>query len=114
MKKLLFILILLFSANLYASITEIDERKNDIYYANGVLNTKEQVWASLDIIKDSVVQNIYNNNETAMFKETHFDVLYNESNGMFWDLLEAFQQKRVEHKYYWLAVDTISFPSLRQ
>jgi hypothetical protein len=114
MKKLLLFLIFLFPIFLNAQTADIDERKNDIYYANGIMNTRTQAQDSSNLIYEAAKKDFYNSNTTAMKRETDYKLLYNESHSMFWDLLEAFQQKRVEHKYYWLAVDTISFPSLRQ
>jgi hypothetical protein len=85
----------------FGQIAVIDERVNDIYYANGIMNTRTQAQASSDLIKDNALKDIYNNNKLAMDRETKYKLLYNESHGIFEDLLESFQQKRVEHKYYW-------------
>jgi hypothetical protein len=107
MKKLLLFLIFLFPIFLNAQTGDIDERKNDIYFANGIATERWQADRSLNIIRNAALQDIYNNNLSERKRETDYKLLYNESHSMFWDLLEAFQQKRVEHKYYWLAVDTV-------
>ncbi len=58
MKNILTLLIL-FSSFLYA---EIDERKTDIYYGNGILTTEKEAWGSLKkVLKPSVLKDIYNN-----------------------------------------------------
>ncbi|MDR2100261.1 MAG: hypothetical protein LBP40_05490 [Campylobacteraceae bacterium] len=107
MKKLLLFLIFLSPMFLNAEEVKIDERINDIYFANGIMNTRTQAQDSSDLIYNATLQDIYNNNLSEMKLETNYKLLYNESHGMFEDLLEAFQQKRAEHKYYWLAADTV-------
>lgn len=86
----------------------IDERINDIYFANGMMIERWEADKSLDLIRNATLRDIYNNNLSEMKREARFDLLYNHSHGIFEDLLESFQQKRAEHKYYWLAADTIA------
>jgi hypothetical protein len=101
MKKLLLILILIFPLFAFSETIEIDERKNDIYFLNGKLVTKEDAWKSSKLISKAAKKDIYSNNETAMNKEVNFDLLYNQTFGFYADVLEAFNQKKAEHKYFW-------------
>jgi hypothetical protein len=103
MRKLLLILLALSPFFLQAQDITIDERINDIYYLNGKVVTKKEAWKSSEMIAKVALQDIYSNNESAMLKETHFDLLYNSSYGFYIDVFEAFNQKRAEHKYYWIA-----------
>jgi hypothetical protein len=106
MKKLLLFLILL-SSFLNSQYITIDERVNDIFFANGILNTREDARKSLALIRDATKNDIYNGNTDAMLRETNYDILYNYTYGVGLDVLEAFFQKKAEHKYFWMAMSAI-------
>jgi hypothetical protein len=97
MKKIVLFLIFLFSF-LSSQEIVIDERKNDIYFANGIMNTKRDAESSLALLYEATKKGIYDGNTETMKRFTSFDLLYNESHGMFLDLLEAFKQKKTEHQ----------------
>jgi hypothetical protein len=101
MKKLLSILMLLLSAHVYVQAITIDERKNDIFFANGIMTTEKQAWQSSKLIYEATKKNIYDNKELAMSKEVDFKLAYNHSYGFAMDMLEVFSQKKAEHKYFW-------------
>jgi hypothetical protein len=109
MKKLLLVLtVVLLPIYAYAQDIIIDERITDIYYANGVANTREQALVSLtDIIRPSALQDIYSNDESAMLRETDYKLLYNQSYTIIPDLLEAFEQKKQDHRWFWAALDVV-------
>jgi hypothetical protein len=70
----------------------------DIYFANGVLNTEYDAWRSSDLIYDATLKDIYNDDITAMKRETDYKLLYNYTYaiilpGLF-DMLEAFTQRK--------------------
>jgi hypothetical protein len=116
MKKIILLLGFLFAASLNAATSNItiDERKNDIYFLNGKLVTRDGAWEASDFIYNATKADIYKGNTSAMEMETNFDILYNQTFGFYADVLEAFNQKKAEHKYFWITIDAISFPSLRQ
>ncbi|MDR1285201.1 MAG: hypothetical protein LBJ88_03255 [Campylobacteraceae bacterium] len=107
MKKIISLLIFLFPIFLNSQVIEIDERINDIYFANGVLVTKDGAQASLKLIIDATKQDIYNGNTDDMKKEARFDLLYNQTYGFYADMLETFNQKKAEHKYFWITIESI-------
>jgi len=108
MKKLKFILtVILIPLVLNANISSIDERVTDIYFANGILNTKKDAQASLDLIEETTLEDIYNGDEKTRDLETQYKLLYNNTYGKFMDALEVMDQKKGEHKLFWIVMDTI-------
>jgi myosin-crossreactive antigen len=101
MKKLLFILTALFYIGTFAQAITVDERINDIFFANGIMTTEKQAWESSDLIYEATKKDIYDNKELAMSKEVDFKLAYNHSYGFAMDMLEVFSQKKAEHKYFW-------------
>ena len=97
--KNIFILLILFASCLLA---EIDERKSDIYYGNGILTTKKEARDSLKrVLKPAVLNEIYNGNQVKMDELHHFDLAYNYSAkenfgdtaiASILDLMESYQQ----------------------
>ena len=70
----------------------IDERVTDIYFANGIMNSKKDARASLKLVEDEVLLSLYNGDKLEMEKHHNFDTAYNESYGMGLDLFESFLQ----------------------
>jgi hypothetical protein len=105
-------IIILLSFVLITSVTaatiKVDERVNDLYFANGIKNTEDDAKFSLYYkLQPSVKKDIYNNDEDAMSREVDFGLLYNQTHGIFFDLLEAFDQKKADHKYFWFVGDFV-------
>jgi hypothetical protein len=73
MKKLLLFLLFLLPIFLNSQTIEIDERKNNIYFANGIMNTRDNARKSLDLIYEATKNDIYSNNEADMIGETNVD-----------------------------------------
>lgn len=91
MKKILYLLI--FPILLSATSIQVDERQTDIYFANGIMNTKKNARDNLKLIRDQVRDNLYAGNQVEMNKYHNFGTAYNETHGMASDLFEAFLQK---------------------
>ncbi len=91
MKKILLLLLapLILLANTHIPI---DERITDIYFANGIMNSKEDTYSSLKLIKNELARVKYNGDKLEMEKYHNFDTAYNESYGMGLDLFESFLQ----------------------
>ena len=69
MKKLIFFVIFIIIFSGPASSSEIDERKSDIYFANGILTTEAEADQHLQDRLFSIVRNgIYNGDEDEMVK----------------------------------------------
>ncbi|MDR0408575.1 MAG: hypothetical protein LBH45_06655 [Campylobacteraceae bacterium] len=107
--KIVFILGLIFTGFANAAIDNIiiDERINDVYYLNGKLITKRDAKKSLDLIEDIILNDTYKGDKLAKKRETNFDLLYNSSYGFYVDLLEAFNQKKADHQYFWITVEAV-------
>ncbi|MDR0579009.1 MAG: cadherin domain-containing protein [Campylobacteraceae bacterium] len=106
MKKLFLILTFLFIPfYLNAQTIVIDERINDIYFANGIMNTEEDAWKSSSLLEKATLKDIYNGDIVSMKRETDFKLLYNHTYGLYADKLEAFNQKKAEHKYFWIVME---------
>lgn len=80
---------------------EIDERKSDIYYGNGIMTTKAEARASKELIKTATLNDIYHGDQVKMDKLHTFDLAYNYSakekfeNTMIatvLDLMESYEQ----------------------
>jgi len=95
---------------------EIDERKSDFYYGNGIMTTEIEARDALkDVIKPTVLTEIYNSDQTEMDKYHHFDLAYNYSAeekfgdtpvAMILDLLESYEQMTDTSLGWWTA-DTL-------
>jgi len=90
MKKIVLLLLTSFilSANNHIPI---DERVTDIYFANGIMNEKEDAENSLDLIRKNIQAKLYKD-KAEMLQNHNFDTAYNESYGMGLDLFESFLQ----------------------
>ena len=97
--RLVFLLIVLIST----LTATIDERVSDIYYGNGILTTKETADHTLfeTIKKNTVLQNIYNDDKLKMERLHKFYLAYNttalehfktQSIAEFFDRLETYEQ----------------------
>ncbi|MDR1451739.1 MAG: cadherin domain-containing protein [Helicobacteraceae bacterium] len=73
------------------------------------MNTRDNAQDSLHkIIKPVALKDIYSNDESVMLRETDYKLLYNESHGLIPDILEAFELKKQDHRWFWAAVSTAS------
>ena len=90
MKKL-FLLILLFSSILHATI---DERKSDVYFANGINTTDSEADISLQFL--ALQFEAYD--PTAYTSIANWDTVYNHTYGIGIDLYESMLQKIYEDK----------------
>lgn len=78
MKNLLLLLVFLISFQLSAN--EIDERVSDIYFGNGILTTQAEAEKSLyNILKPSIKNKIYFNDEENIKKSHNFALAYNST-----------------------------------
>lgn len=92
MKKLLITFLFLFLVPLQA---EIDEYQSDVYFANGINTSEYDSEKARDALRDETE---IENPET--FKSVAaWEVSYNNTNGMFFDLYEAMLQKVYEDGY---------------
>jgi len=99
MKKICFITLLWIFPTLVFSA--IDERKVDIYFANGIKTSEDEAWKNTyEILRPAINKDLFKNNEIRMKKYIgKFDYAYNNTHGMFidrdggFDLLESFLQK---------------------
>lgn len=84
MKSLLILfLFILYPLTVFASI---DERKIDVYFANGILTNKENAFANTNLLRLAIVSEIYNGNlnnfdknigdVTEAYNSTHGIVAY--------------------------------------
>lgn len=97
--KNIFILFTLLSSILFA---EVDERRSDIYYGNGILTTKQEALHSLlKVLKPTILNEIYNGDQAKMDELHRFDLAYNYSAkenfddtaiASILDLMESYQQ----------------------
>ncbi|MDR2152146.1 MAG: hypothetical protein LBO72_04940 [Helicobacteraceae bacterium] len=109
MKKLLLVLTFLFPFCAYAKDIIIDERITDVYFANGVSNTKDDARESSDLIYKVALKDLYNSDELAMDKEARYKLLYNYTYGSvlghLFDILEEFTPNQIDDKYFWIAYE---------
>ncbi len=92
MKKLLIAFLFLFIASLQA---EVNEYQSDVYFANGINTTKEQA----DDAKNALKKKTKIKNPETFKSVAAWEVSYNNTNGMFFDLYEAMLQKVYEDGY---------------
>lgn len=81
---------------------KINEYMNDIYFANGINTTRPEANRQLKhLIRKQVKKNIFNGNSTKMNQIVNFKLAYNNTLGIYFDMLEAYQQKKAEHGTFW-------------
>jgi len=85
-----FISFLLLCGTLFAF--EIDERRTDVYYLNGVATHKNTSKSHVYLLKHAVIFYRYGGDETKMNSELSFELNYNTSIDMWSDFVEAFKQ----------------------
>jgi len=110
MKKFLFFIfvVTLFGSYLYAEEEKINECMNDIYFANGINTTRFEAKNKLNkIIQPQVFVDQFNLDEEQMNLSVSFILAYNNTLGIAFDLLEAYGQKKAEHKYFWWTLSTM-------
>ncbi len=90
MKK--FILLLLIPLIGFSADFTIDERKSDIYFANGVLTDDGNATANLNLIWKKTAFELYDGNITKMEKELGFHKAYNQTFGFASDFHESWMQ----------------------
>lgn len=78
-----FLLMLLFFIPLlgFSDDIIIDERKSDIYFANGVLTDEDSAEANLELIRTKIRLEQYGGSIIEMDKELNFDTAYNQTFG---------------------------------
>ena len=92
MKKLLLLLLTLLPL---ISVASVDESKTDVYFSNGVDTEDWEAWRSVNkVLRPAIEKEIYNNDITKRDQEIgKFDLLYNNTNGLILDFIEATAQK---------------------
>jgi len=101
MKKYILLTLLCFIPLLgFSADFTIDERKSDIYFANGVLTDDGNATANLNLIRKKVRFEQYNGSSEAMEKELNFDKAYNQTFGFTDDFYEAYLQLADEDMGY--------------
>ncbi len=96
------LLLLLFLFILYplASFAEIDERKTDVYFANGILTNEKNATSNTVLLEDAIRLKFYNDNPMEMDKKIgKVTEAYNSTHG--WgigDLIESLLQKLSLHE----------------
>jgi len=94
-------------SSLYSKSLIINECMNDIYFANGINTTRQDAQRQLKhLLKEEVKKNIFNGNSSKMKKTVNFKLAYNNTLGVAFDLLEAYQQKKSEHGTFWWVLGT--------
>ena len=90
------LLLIIFLCVLYplSSFAQIDERKTDVYFANGILTDDRNATANTLLLRDSIRIKFYNDNPTEMKKRIgKVAKAYNSTHGMIADLYESLKQK---------------------
>jgi len=91
MKKLLFLLILLCPI---VGLAEIDERKIDVYYANGMMASREGAGDSAAMLEEAIKNTIFNGNLPSYNQKIgKVTTAYNTTNDFLSDVLESLLQK---------------------
>jgi len=92
MKSLIILLIFIFYP-LVAS-AEIDERKIDIYFANGILVDDGNATANTKLLRNSILDGKYHRNENEMYNHIgKVSYAYNSTHGFIPDGIETIMQK---------------------
>ena len=104
MRTYIFVFLLFLFPNIgYSNSFDIDERKCDIYFANGVLTDEDTAHKNLKLIYIKILDEIYSSNEVKMNKELNFDTAYNQTLGFTGDFYESLMQKKDE-SFGWSAL----------
>jgi len=91
-KYIIYLLLILSIAYLYANDVAINECKSDIYFANGIMTDEGNATKNLDLIWKKVLAEQYDSNLSKMEKELNFKTAYNETYGFSGDIYEAYLQ----------------------
>ncbi|MDR1285846.1 MAG: cadherin domain-containing protein [Campylobacteraceae bacterium] len=97
MKKI--VLLLIFLISLIFS-QEINEFKTDIYLVNTIFQTEGEAYASRDILRDTIMQDLYDNSRSKMDKEVNVKLAFNKDYGFTDDVSELVMQLN-EDRYSW-------------
>jgi len=93
MKNILITLLICIVSPIVA-LAEIDERKTDIYFANGILTDEGNATANTIMLKNAVKDEFYNGSLIKMQKRIgKVTEAYNSTHGEVADLYESMQQK---------------------
>jgi hypothetical protein len=101
MKKLLLIIVFIFSVPIAAQVkTLIDECKSDIFFANGILTAKKEAERHKYRVYKNIQDTIYNGDEIEMLNHHGFKLAYNfsfkekfgEAAGAVLDIMESYEQ----------------------
>ena len=104
---MLIFVVIAFSFTLQAKDV-INEYMNDIYFANGINTSRDEAQAQLkDLIEKQVKKDIFHNNYSKMNQTVTFKLAYNHTLGPALDLLEAYEQKKAEHKTFWWVLNAV-------
>ena len=72
----------------------MDERKADVYFANGIKTNEGTASANTQLLLRSIIDTQYNGSEDKMYRHIGKVIeSYNNTNGMFFDLTESADQK---------------------
>ena len=100
-------LLLLFLLILYPlnSFAEIDERKTDVYFANGIKTNEGNATANTRLLREEIISVIYSGNLHTFDKKIgKVTEAYNNTHGMGFDVIESLDQKLNVVKWKdWLA-----------
>jgi len=108
MKKLLFLLILSITF-IKAELLKVDESKVDIYFGNGVKNTKKEASAGKDALEEIIQLYIIGEDSILQRKYGKLKLSYNWGLGDVNDLLETFYQlKEAGQMSYYDIYDILS------
>jgi len=93
MKKFLIVLLICIVSPIVA-LAEIDERKTDIYFANGIDTDEGNATANTIMLKNAVKDEFYNGSLVKMQKRIgKVTEAYNSTHGFIADIYESLQQK---------------------
>jgi hypothetical protein len=100
MKKYLFLFLTFTVFAMQLKAETINEYMNDIYFANGINTSRASARITLDnTIRVEVLKQQY-------YQKTNFKLAYNNTLGIAFDLLEAYNQKQAEHGTFWWVLGT--------
>ena len=93
MKKILFLFVLILNSTfIKAEPIKVDESKVDIYFGNGVKNTKRQANMGKDRLEEVIKREIIKNDPILQAKYGYVNLSYNWGVNDINDLLETFYQ----------------------
>ena len=85
MKKLFLIFLLLL--NPFTLMAAIDERKTDVYFANGILTEEETAYSNAGLLRESIKEKFGTTYYTQHIGEVTY--AYNETHGFWQDIKES-------------------------